>query len=180
MHSDQQTVAWWPGHADIPGDGRADTLARGAIYLASTLQPTSSYSFRRVWDAIITSWQRQVDRSKPAITVVPSYKPFPPSRRQTRSIWLSHPMQNRPCISWQVLSHIHPYRIYELLVWTPADTRTSNTNMAPSTRDTETYSVISPLTDFLKKSGAFTENRHSSLSRHKPTIGASETEDLKE
>jgi len=43
MHSDQQTVAWWPGHADIPGDGRADTLAKGAIYLASTLQPTSSY-----------------------------------------------------------------------------------------------------------------------------------------
>ncbi|KAJ3562483.1 hypothetical protein NP233_g9541 [Leucocoprinus birnbaumii] len=54
----QLSIEWCPGHTDIPGNDRADALAKEAISLASSSDPTTTYNLRRAREIVTTSWRR--------------------------------------------------------------------------------------------------------------------------
>ena len=50
------TIAWCPGHKDIPGNDRADQLAKQATSLASLSEPTATYNLRQAQEHLKDSW----------------------------------------------------------------------------------------------------------------------------
>ena len=50
------TVAWCPGHKDIPGNDQADQLAKQATSLTSLSEPTTTYNLRLAREHLKNSW----------------------------------------------------------------------------------------------------------------------------
>jgi ribonuclease HI len=51
------SIAWCPGHKDIPTNERADELAKEAVRLSSRAEPTTTYNLRHARETITTCWR---------------------------------------------------------------------------------------------------------------------------
>jgi len=77
-------IAWCPGHSDIPGNERADQLAKEVALFPSSSEPTITHSIRHAREYLKRSWNISWRNSFPqqgswatANRIPPSFHPTP-------------------------------------------------------------------------------------------------------
>jgi len=86
------TIAWCPGHKDIPGNDQADQLAKQATSLASPSEPT--INLRQAQEHLKDSWTTIWRNSSPqqGSWSMTNRTPLLGTSRQKRVIWASPTM----------------------------------------------------------------------------------------
>ncbi|KAJ3559098.1 hypothetical protein NP233_g11351 [Leucocoprinus birnbaumii] len=144
------SVEWCPGHADISGNECADTLAKKAVSLASSSDPTTTYNLCRAHETVTTSWRQPHHSNQPSTS---------------RTLKTSARSLADSC-SAELDMHSMSYPLYERC-------RDSLHDISPTIHLPDilgTKEGIATLAHFIEKSGAFTKNGHNPPTRHQPTI----------
>jgi len=76
-------VAWCPGHADIPGNERADQLAKEATLLPSSAEPTITHNTRHARECLKRDWTTLWRNSSPQQGSWATANRIPPSLHPT-------------------------------------------------------------------------------------------------